>query len=88
MKAEDILKEAKNTVARKYGFEDWWSLDFNKTNLSQEALRDEAALLAMSKVAEPTWNAAVKFCVMIGNDAETTCPDKSTYMNNIFPKKI
>jgi hypothetical protein len=37
------LHEAKNTVAQKYGFTDWWSLDFNKTNISQEALRDEAA---------------------------------------------
>lgn len=42
------LKEAKNQVAKEYGADSWWSLDF--AALPQESLRDEAAeLYARSK---------------------------------------
>lgn len=49
MKAEDILKEAKETVAQNYKYKDWEDLQGHDW---PEFFLDEVCLLAMSKVAE------------------------------------
>lgn len=65
------LKECKDQVAKKNGFDDWWSIDFNKTNISQEALRDEAAELYARSKWESGLNEAIKKFEEAKSKAET-----------------
>lgn len=37
------LQEAKNEVAKNYGYSDWWSIDFTKYN--EQTLRDEVSIV-------------------------------------------
>lgn len=59
MKAEDILKEAKQAIAEKHDYPSWSNIihDFFDGNVPAQFLEeceDESSLLAMSKVAEQT----------------------------------
>lgn len=55
------LQEAKDQVAKKHGWPDWWSVDFNRSVVGQETMRDEAAeLYAQSQVNEAYSN-VIKF---------------------------
>lgn len=67
MKAEDILKEARQEVSVKYGFNNWKELLFNAYNFqgndgirSFEFYNEEASLLAMSKAWEKGFHAGTK----------------------------
>jgi len=47
------LQDVKNKIAQEHGFDDWWAINFNVTNLSQEVLRDMVAMkYAREKVKE------------------------------------
>jgi N-acetyl-anhydromuramyl-L-alanine amidase AmpD len=81
MKAEDILKECKDEVARKFDWKDWNDLyKAMKSSNEINEYNDAASILAMSKVAEQSFEA--------GQDYERPDPgpDKEDFMNNLFPK--
>jgi hypothetical protein len=85
--AEDILKECKDEVARKFDWKDWNDLyKAMKSSNEINEYNDAASILAMSKVAEPTWDACARYFYQTDYETEVTAPDKSTYMNNLFPK--
>jgi hypothetical protein len=57
--AEDILKEVKDQVSKDCGYESWEKLISEIPVDFIERLNTKASLLAMSKVAEPTWDEAL-----------------------------
>lgn len=88
-KAEDILKEAKKSIAKKHGYKGWGDIihDFFDGNIPAQFLEeceDEASLLAMSKVAEQSWDEALD--ELVRGFKGLPVVNKSTYMNNLFPK--
>jgi hypothetical protein len=88
MKAEDILKECKDEVARKFDWKDWNDLyKAMKSSNEINEYNDAASILAMSKVAEQSFEAGDDYCHHSNfGKVPNTHPDKSTYMNNLFPK--
>ena len=52
MNYEQILQAAKDEVARKWGYENWKHVSYSWNAKGIEAAHDEAALLAMQRVAE------------------------------------
>jgi hypothetical protein len=97
--AEDILKECKDEIARKWLYEDWADLRITlvgaKNILELPAMYDQASLLAMSKVAEQAYDfghthGAVLNQPLIGifHPELKETPDKSTYLNNLFKKDM
>ncbi len=97
--AEQILQQAKDEVAKKYGFDHWgivlvlYKEQANFDVFQFEKWEDEASLLAMERIAEMVWDAgqtygaitAQPIITILHEDLKET-PDKSTYMNNLFPK--
>lgn len=57
------LQEAKNEVARQNGFDDWFSIDFSKSNLSEEVLRDEVAIVYARSKWDEACQAQINSCL-------------------------
>jgi predicted translin family RNA/ssDNA-binding protein len=90
--AEDILKECKDEVARKFDWKDWNDLyKAMKSSNEINEYNDAASILAMSKVAEQSLSKGVEIgkCYTYPDGyyhLQGEVNDKSTYMNNLFKK--
>jgi hypothetical protein len=80
MNAENILKQCQKEVAEKHG------LGSSLVTGHKASYFTEASLLAMSKIAEQSWEACDAWDSGIKNLVPKR-PDKSTYLNNLFDKE-
>lgn len=96
MNAKEILQQAKQFIAEKYGYKSWNDMFYKwkvSDSISLTEWTDrcfEASLLAMERIAEMSWDASEKFThfeYTFGLGPPNDHPDKSTYMNNLFPIK-